>query len=82
MKESSKRFMEMINMYSEVFGSPNGKKVFADLQKSFAGPCFDPNPFVMAHNEGARSVVLKMEAMVKKSKNRLLIEQLSKEEEE
>ncbi len=82
MKPSNKRFLEMIQTYTTVFTSPNGKKVFRDLQKAFGGSCFDSNPLVMAKNEGAREVLLKIEGMIRKSKNRLLVEQLSKPEEE
>ena len=82
MKETGKRILEMISLYAQVFGSPNGKRVFADLKKSFAGSTFDQNPFSMAYKAGARDVILRIEAMIKRSKNKALLEQLSREEEE
>jgi hypothetical protein len=82
MKEVNKKILEMITTYETVFNSPNGKKVFQDLKKSFGGPCFDPNPFVMAYKEGCREVLLRIEAMIRRSKNKALVEQLSKDEEE
>ena len=82
MKDSGKRALETIQAYTAVFNSPLGKRVLNDLRKSFGGSSFDPNPYVMAKNEGAREVLLKIEGMIRKSKNKLLIEQLSKPEEE
>jgi len=79
---TNKKMLEMIQTYADVFGSPGGKQVLADIRKSFGGPCFDPNPFVTAYNEGARSVILKIEMLVNRSKNKEFVAQLKKEEEE
>lgn len=83
MKESiNQKALELIQTYTNVFTSPGGKRVFRDLQRAFGGSCFNENPFVMAKMEGSREVLLKIEGMIRKSKNKLLIEQLSKQEEE
>jgi hypothetical protein len=85
MTETGKKYAELINCYSEVFGSSNGRKVFKDLQRRFffyTTTINNPESNLVFANEGCRQVLLYVLEMIRKSKNRLLIEQLSKQEEE
>jgi hypothetical protein len=54
------------------------KSVLDDLRISFhcTSSTFDPNPFAMARNEGQRDVVLRIEDMIRQSKNKRFIEAL------
>lgn len=77
----SKKAIKIIDAYERTFNSPSGKMVLKDLQESFCGSCFDPNPAIMAWKEGAREVVLKIEGLSNPGANRIIIEQLSKTKE-
>ena len=65
-EEVKKRYQ----MYKETFSTPTGKEVLADLQKS----CYinrstitaksAPDPYLIAFNEGQRSVVLKIQNLM------------------
>lgn len=85
MSEAKKKALSIVNAYAACFSGPNGKLVLKDLQDTFGGSCFDPNPQVMAFKEGCRETVLVIEDLAKGSKGkrtRPLLERLLKPEEE
>jgi soluble cytochrome b562 len=53
--------------YRQAFGTQAGRRVLADLRKSFSRrSSFVPNdPYATSFREGERSVVLKIESMLK-----------------
>lgn len=57
-----KKQQEKITRYKEVFSSESGKMVLADLMSTFSvlDSTFDPDPYIHAYNEGARSVVMRV----------------------
>ena len=57
-----KKRLEMISRYTSLFKTEDGEKVLWDLCKTFnvVGTTFDTNPHVMAYNEGARAVVMRI----------------------
>ena len=38
--------------------NPIGQRVIKDLEDAFDKSCFDENPYIMAHKEGQRDVIL------------------------
>ena len=67
--------------YAKTFSTEPGKRALADLRQAYNGSCFDKEPYLMAHKNGARDVILKIEYMIKMSKNSKLIEELFQEPE-
>ncbi len=59
--------------YKQAFGTQAGRRVLADLRKSFGKRVsFTPNdPYTTAFREGERNVYLKVEAMLKLSDEEL-----------
>lgn len=53
---------DMVIRYKRVFDTEDGKKVLHDLMKCchVMTPTIDPDPLQMAHNEGERSIVLRI----------------------
>lgn len=73
MSKAGAKQVSLISDYCRI-----SKAVLEDLKKSFHfySSTFDSNPFVMARNEGQRDVVLRIEAMIRSSKDRRLIQSL------
>lgn len=53
---------DMVKRYKRVFGSEDGKKVLHDLMKicNVMHSTLNADPLIMAHNEGERSIVLRI----------------------
>lgn len=72
----SKAGAKQVSLIADYCAIP--RSVIEDLKRSFHfyDSTFDPNPFVMARNEGQRDVVLRIEAIIRQSRNRRLIREL------
>lgn len=57
-----KKQREKVGRYKEAFSTESGKIVLNDLMKTFSvlDSTFDPDPYIHAYNEGARSVVMRV----------------------
>lgn len=53
---------DMVIRYKRLFGSEDGQKVLHDLMKScfIMNSTLETDAIIMAHNEGARSIVLRI----------------------
>lgn len=60
--------------YREVFDSPSGEVVLADIcKRNFVfGSAFHPNPYEAAHNEGRRATALSILLFLNKDQNELI----------
>jgi hypothetical protein len=68
--------------YLRTFGTEAGRRVIKDMRKSFGRYSFDPNPFVMARNEGKREVLLEIEDIIIAGKNPKMIDELFQQPED
>jgi hypothetical protein len=59
--------LERARDYKQAFATEHGKRVLEDLRKSchFHDTTLDENPQVMAFNEGARSVLLRIDRIIR-----------------
>jgi hypothetical protein len=73
MSKAGEKQVSLIGDYCKI-----PRPVIEDMKKSFHfyDSTFDPNPFATARNEGRRDVVLRIEAMIRASKDRRLIREL------
>ncbi len=73
MSKASAKMVSLIGDYCRI-----PKPVLEDLKRSFHfyDSTFSENPFVLARNEGQRDVILRIEAMIRDSKNKRLIREL------
>jgi hypothetical protein len=84
MSEAKEKALRIVNAYAACFSGPNGKIVLKDLQDTFGGSCFDPNPQTMAFKEGCRHTILVIEDLAKGrrgKRTKQIIDLLSKTEE-
>jgi len=75
-KEQEKLVLSRIQDYTKTFCTEHGKRVLKDMRKSAGRYVFDPNPFVMARNEGKREMILEIEDMILMGKKPELLESL------
>jgi hypothetical protein len=71
---------KILTDYHQVFGTPAGRRVLADIAKSahIYGQIFDSNPYKMALKEGERAMVLRLFRVLKMKPSE--IEKLIEEE--
>jgi len=60
--DSGDLLVQNVSDYKAVFETANGKRVLWDLMKAsgYTQTNFDENPYKSAHNEGARSMVVRI----------------------
>lgn len=75
-KKQTEELKARVGDYMATFSSAEGRRVLKDMRKSFGRYSFDPNPFIMARNEGKREVILEIEDMIALAKKPKLIEEL------
>lgn len=68
--ELAKEHSELVNNYRQCFTSPAGEKVLEDLDVSYGNrTSFSSDPYATAYKEGQRSVLLRINAMMKERKD-------------
>lgn len=65
--DEERRQKQLLAAYKNVFDSDDGKRILDDLanQFCFLAPTYDPDPTVMAMNEGSRNVMLYILGMIR-----------------
>ncbi len=71
--KTGERAVDNVIAYKSFFETVDGKDVLEDLMKSvnFMHDGFDENPYVMARNEGQRSVVSRILTILKQDPKKL-----------
>ena len=75
-KNQARELKARVGDYMRTFCSEHGKRVLKDMRASYGRYTFDPNPFVMARNEGKREVIMEIEDMILMGKNPKAIDEL------
>ena len=70
---ANEKFAGNVACYKTVFNSENGEKVLWDLMKAsgYTQSNFDVCPYKMAHNEGARSMVVRIINLLKMDEKKI-----------
>jgi len=71
--DNTEKYLENVRRYKAVFETEKGKEVLWDLMKAggYTSSTFNENPYIAAHNEGARTMVIRIINLLEMDESKL-----------